>query len=132
MSTTARLNELRAHRAAQALVDIHRAIDAAWLHDLPQADEETERLCLMRELAVMQLERLSVRVRRNETLRSAIEAACRSYRAWTAEDPGTDAEQRCADALSVSMIGLRSALGPLVPRPEPTASTVLLVGPPPA
>lgn len=132
MSTTARLNELRAQRAARALVEIHRAIDSTFLDAAASPDDESERLSVMRELAVMQLERLGPRVRRNETLRGAIEAACRSYRAWTEHDPGTAAEQRSADALSVSMIGLRSATGPLVPMPEQPATSVMFLGMPPA
>lgn len=131
MSTTARLNELRAQRAARALVEIHRAIDSTLLDAAP-GDDETERLSVMRELAVMQLERLGPRVRRNETLRGAIEAACRSYRDWTEQDPGTSEEQRSADALSVSMIGLRSATGPLVPLPAQPATGIMFLGVPPA
>jgi hypothetical protein len=111
MSITARLIELRASRAARALLEIHHTIDGAILVDGSCTADQLERLSIMRELAVMQLERLGARLRRNPTLRDAIAAACRAYREWTAHEPGSAAEQRGADSLSVRVLELRSTMG---------------------
>src|SRR5688500_12932814 len=99
MSFLARLAELRASRASCALVQLQQAIERAVVDATSCNDEQLERLCILRELAVMQMEHLGPRVRRNPALRNAIEAACRSYRLWTEQDGGTDEEQHRAEEL---------------------------------
>ncbi|MDQ3034300.1 MAG: hypothetical protein M3Y87_17970, partial [Myxococcota bacterium] len=111
MSLLARLAELRATRASAALVELQQAIDRAVLDTDSCSDDQLERLCILRELAVMQMETLAPRVRRNPTLRGAIEASCRAYRAWGEEDGGTDDEQRLADELAVRVLELRTVTG---------------------
>lgn len=108
MSLLARLAELRASRAACALVELQQAIDRVVLDAGACTDEQLERLCILRELAIVQMERLGPRVRRNQTLRSSIEATCRAYRQWGDEDGGTAEEQRWADELAVRVLELRT------------------------
>lgn len=113
MSLLARLAELRASRAAHALVQIQQAIDRAVVDPGSCTDDQLERLCILRELAMMQLDRLGPRVRRNRPLRDTIEAACRAYHAWGEQEAGTEQEQRIADELAVRVLELRTVLAVL-------------------
>lgn len=105
MSLMARLRELRAIRAASALVELHQAIERT-LHDdtylkeqLPE--EQLEKLCILRELVIVQMEQLGPRVRRCPPLRTAMDASCRAYRAWLCLDSGIDVVKRHADELAL-------------------------------
>lgn len=113
MSLLARLAELRASRAACALVELQQAIDRVVLDAAACTDEQLERLCILRELAVLQMESLGPRVRRNSALQSAIEATCRAYRAWSEHEGGTEREQRAADELAVRVLELRTVTAAL-------------------
>jgi hypothetical protein len=108
MSLLARLAELRASRAASALVQLQQAIDRVVLDASACTDEQLERLCILRELAIVQMESLCPRVRRNPALQGAIEAVCRAYRAWCDQDGGTDQEHTAADDLAVRVLELRT------------------------
>lgn len=127
VSSTARLTELRAERAARALIDVHHALETSVLDDLEVPDGTLEKLHAIRELAVIQLERLGGRVRRNGPLRLAIEAACRSYRDWTSHETGSSGELRTAEDLSVAVLRLRSALG-AVPARSASGGAALAIG----
>jgi hypothetical protein len=118
ISVTAKIAEMRAQRTARAFIDLHRAMDAAWIERGDPEEAQAARLGILRELAVMHLERLSPRLRRNGVLRAAIEATCRAYRDWSASDPGTDVEHRRADDLAVRAVQLHGVLGP--PHTVPT------------
>ena len=113
MSLLARLAELRAARAACALVQLQQAIDRVVLDASACTDVQLERLCILRELAIVQMESLGPRVRRNPALQGAIEAACRAYRRWCDQDGGTDEEQSAADDLAVRVLELRTVTAAL-------------------
>lgn len=110
MSLLARLAELRARRAARALLEIQQGIDRCVLEPGSTDDSQVERLCILRELAIAQIEHLSRRLRRDRAFREALEATCRAYHAWAEQEPGTPAEPRCADALAVRILELHAAV----------------------
>lgn len=126
MSLLARLAELRASNASCALVQLQQAIDRAVLDCSSCNDDQLEQLCILRELAVLQMERLGPRVRRNPALRNAIEAACRAYRTWGDQEGGTEDEQRTADELTVRVLELRTVTTELEEAAAPSAPQVVL------
>ncbi|UJR81165.1 hypothetical protein [Sandaracinus amylolyticus] len=128
MSLLARLTELRARRVARALLEIQQGIDDCVL-DPGKCDEtQFERLCVLRELAMMQVEQLSRRVRRDRTLRGALEAVCRAYQSWADEEPGTEREPECADELATRIVELRDTIdrAEAAERPPETAAPVVI------
>jgi hypothetical protein len=100
MSLIARLTELRAMRAACALVTVQQAIERLLRAEICP-EEQLEKLCILRELVIGQLEQLSPRIRRCPPLRTAIDAACRAYRTWLRLDSGIDVVKHRADELSM-------------------------------
>lgn len=110
MSLLARLAELRARRAGRALLEIQQGIDRCVLQPGASDDAQLERLCILRELAIAQIESLTPRLRRDRTLRDALEATCRAYHAWVEQEPGTTQEPRCADQLALRILELHQAI----------------------
>lgn len=110
MSLLARLAELRARRAARALLEIQQGIDRCVMQPGSSDDAQLERLCILRELAIAQIEHLARRLRRDRTFREALEATCRAYHAWVEQEPGTPKEPRCADELALRIVELHAAI----------------------